>query len=244
MARQILLLDEKESPWTSVLQEYLEDTSAGLHLVNEPSKAGTLLQSQDFDLLFINTETATLPFIQKIKVFRHKNPAAKVFDISGRAKPPYDFIPDAALNFPDSMLALQKSLTPYFNLPSVIRILSIDDQEEIGRMMEDYFENRVNPSFEFHHTTSGKLGLEILEKKPFDVIVLDIKMPEMDGRMVYREIQKRRLQTPVIIFFDALFDDELTQIYEHGRPAVVEKGSWTSSMPEMMGLIKKMVYFG
>lgn len=243
MPKQVLLFDQSESPWQGILREYLEDTAAIFHAANESAKAGSLLLSQNYDLIFVNMEFVTLSFVQKLKVFRHKNASAKIFDISGRGKSAHDFVPDASINFPESLMALQKSLIPHFNLPSVIRILSVDDQEEIGQMMQDYFENRVRPSFEFFHAPNGKIALELLEKRPFDVIILDIKMPELDGRGVYKAIQERRLTTPVIIFFDALFDDELTQIYQHGRPAVVEKGSWTSSMPEMMALIKKMVYF-
>ena len=66
----------------------------------------------------------------------------------------------------------------------------------------------------------------------------------MDGRELYREIHKRKIELPVIIFFDAISDDEVQSIHQIGRPAIVEKGSHQSEMPIFIDLIKKMVYFG
>ncbi len=121
---------------------------------------------------------------------------------------------------------------------------SIDDEDEVKAMLENYFENRTNPVFDFYYAPHGKAALEMIEKKAFDVIILDLKMPVMDGQEFYREIISRKIETPVIIFFDAFFDNELARVHEYGDPAVVEKGSWTGTMPEMMALIKKKAYFG
>ena len=46
---------------------------------------------------------------------------------------------------------------------------------------------------------SGRMALELLNNERFDVAVLDLKMPEMAGDVLFREIKKRWPDMPVII---------------------------------------------
>jgi DNA-binding NtrC family response regulator len=46
---------------------------------------------------------------------------------------------------------------------------------------------------------SGKEALELLEKQDFDVIILDVKMPGMDGIETLRQIKRRKPLTEVIM---------------------------------------------
>jgi DNA-binding NtrC family response regulator len=45
----------------------------------------------------------------------------------------------------------------------------------------------------------GGHGLDLLARHSFDVVVVDYKMPGMDGEAVIREISKRELNIPVIL---------------------------------------------
>jgi CheY-like chemotaxis protein len=46
---------------------------------------------------------------------------------------------------------------------------------------------------------NGEVGLERLESGEFDVILLDLQMPRMDGRTFYREMRSRGYETQVVI---------------------------------------------
>lgn len=245
--REVVLLDRKDSPWDSFLKEYFEDTKTSFNYFSEASKAGAYLDSHPVHLFFLNPSLETLSLIQKLKFLRQTKPAFRLFQIgesgTGKTLPP-DFPADGHFpERPDSAY-FQKHLMKTIIFECPIRILGIDDEDEIKTMLENYFENRTNPVFDFHYAPHGKAALEMMQKKAFDVIILDLKMPVMDGQEFYREITSRKIETPVIIFFDAFFDNELARVHEYGNPAVVEKGSWTGTMPEMMTLVKKKAYFG
>jgi len=47
--------------------------------------------------------------------------------------------------------------------------------------------------------SDGEAALALLESNPIDVIVLDLRMPRMDGRAFFRELRARGNQTPVLI---------------------------------------------
>jgi DNA-binding NtrC family response regulator len=71
-----------------------------------------------------------------------------------------------------------------------IRILLVDDEEDFVEMLSlrlEEAEEKVKCAY------NGKQCLEILEKESskIDVVILDIKMPGMDGIDVLREIKRR-----------------------------------------------------
>ena len=77
-----------------------------------------------------------------------------------------------------------------------IRILLVDDEKDFVEMLAlrlNEMGERVFSSF------SGQECLEMLEKNGFDVVVLDIKMPGMDGIETLREIKRRFPLVEVIL---------------------------------------------
>jgi DNA-binding NtrC family response regulator len=76
------------------------------------------------------------------------------------------------------------------------KILLVDDEEVFTRNMSKlltsrgYFVTAVN---------SGDAAVQSLQNRPVDVIVLDLKMPGMDGLATLREIQKLGLFTQTLI---------------------------------------------
>lgn len=75
------------------------------------------------------------------------------------------------------------------------RILVVDDEERIRMIVRKFAE------FEGHQVTEAADGLEaaaLCRSQEFDVILMDVMMPEMDGFSACREIRKIR-DTPVIM---------------------------------------------
>lgn len=66
------------------------------------------------------------------------------------------------------------------------RILIVEDEVEIARMLRMLLENR---DYFAHATHSGEEALECLEKNDFDLVLLDIMMPGLDGYEVCRRIK-------------------------------------------------------
>jgi CheY-like chemotaxis protein len=72
---------------------------------------------------------------------------------------------------------------------------------------------------------SGREALERMGRERFDVILTDIRMPDIDGRALYREIETRwpdRAAQVVFVTGDTLTSTLRTFAEETGRP-VIEK---------------------
>ncbi len=110
-------------------------------------------------------------------------------------------------------------------------------------MIQDFFERRVAPSFNVGYAVNGQEALDKIAGQCPDVMILDIKMPVKDGRDVYRELSRKNIHIPTIVFFDAISGDELAEMRRYGNPAVVEKGSPASAMPQLMETVKKVRFF-
>ncbi len=91
------------------------------------------------------------------------------------------------------------------------KILVVDDEKDIRDIIRGYLEFE---GFDFAEAADGMEALAILEKEDFDLIVLDIMMPKLDGMTVLRELRKTK-NTPVILLsargeeYDKLFGFEI-----------------------------------
>ena len=82
-----------------------------------------------------------------------------------------------------------------------LHVLCIDDDESVLELMKEcltHYEHRVGIA------SGGKHGLElfctaILKSEPYDVVITDLGMPDMDGYQVARVIKIESPSTPVIM---------------------------------------------
>ena len=76
------------------------------------------------------------------------------------------------------------------------RILIIEDEPQLARLLqlELQFEK-----FEAHISHNGREGLNIFHEGRFDLVLLDVNLPEMDGFEVLQAIRNSGSNTPVIL---------------------------------------------
>ena len=77
-----------------------------------------------------------------------------------------------------------------------ITILIIEDEEILRLSMADYLEDR---EYRVLLAENGKVGLELFEKEHPDLVLTDLRMPEVDGLDVLRRAQKFAPETPIIV---------------------------------------------
>lgn len=79
------------------------------------------------------------------------------------------------------------------------KILLIDDSALMRRVACDII--ATDSRFEVEDTArNGVDALELLRKKTYDIVVLDVNMPRMDGLQLLRELQKEKIRASVLMF--------------------------------------------
>ena len=75
-------------------------------------------------------------------------------------------------------------------------ILILDDEKSIRNTLREILEYE---KFKVSEAENGKKGLEMLIKESFDIILCDIKMPEMDGIEVLEKAKNLEIDTQFIM---------------------------------------------
>ena len=77
-----------------------------------------------------------------------------------------------------------------------IRILVIEDDEEMRSLLEDFLEDE---GYEPDSADNGLEALHKLAKKPFDLVITDIRMPGLTGLDILSAVKKFQIEMPVIV---------------------------------------------
>ena len=87
-----------------------------------------------------------------------------------------------------------------------VKILIVDDEKNIREVIKEY---ALNENYMVKEAEDGIEALELLQKENFDLMVLDIMMPKMDGFTLLNSIPKEK-RIPTIIL--SARDDEVDKL--------------------------------
>ena len=76
------------------------------------------------------------------------------------------------------------------------KILVVDDEFRIRQMIRKYAEFE---GYEVDEAVDGMQAIQVCRKDNFDLIIMDVMMPELDGFSACREIKKFKPDTPIIM---------------------------------------------
>jgi DNA-binding response OmpR family regulator len=100
------------------------------------------------------------------------------------------------------------------------RILVVEDEESIGQGLSDVL------TFRGHGVTWAKDGAEALRTglaSPFDLILLDIMLPELDGYSVCKQLRSAGCRSGVIMLTAKGAEDDILRGFEAGADDYVTK---------------------
>jgi len=105
-----------------------------------------------------------------------------------------------------------------------IRLLIVEDDPEVGTGLADYFSLK---GYDVTRVTEGETALqEITALPPYDIVLLDVMLPEKDGFEILREVRKAGVDSPIILLtvkseskhklrgFDLGADDYVTKPFD------------------------------
>ena len=98
-----------------------------------------------------------------------------------------------------------------------IKILLIEDNSGDAYLIEEHLEEFANFSYEIESVGTLNEALDVLKKQLFDVILLDIVLPDSDGVSTFFRIHNQNPLIPIIVLTELV--DEAIGSYS------VEKGA-------------------
>jgi len=112
-------------------------------------------------------------------------------------------------------------------------ILIIEDEKSIRQLYQEELEEE---GYRVILASDGIDGIYKLRNENVDVVVLDIKMPNIDGRMAFRQIKEIRNDIPIIV--NTAYDKYRSDFEELKADAYVVK---SFDLNELKETIKKII---
>lgn len=100
------------------------------------------------------------------------------------------------------------------------KVLLIDDEQSIRDLLDTLLQRK---GYDVVLAANGQKGLELFRRERPDVIVLDLKMPGMDGLTVLQKIRSLDLKKPVIVLTGAGTAEAEQQVRALGATEYIEK---------------------
>lgn len=94
------------------------------------------------------------------------------------------------------------------------RLLLVEDDGEIREVITDYF-SRASDIMTVETAPDGQRGLEMLYENEYDLIMLDVMLPYIDGFSICREIRKKS-SVPVLFLTARGREEDILYGYENG----------------------------
>jgi len=100
------------------------------------------------------------------------------------------------------------------------RVLLIEDNREIAGVLFDYFECI---GMELDYADNGELGLQLALDNEFDIIILDLMLPRMDGLTVCNQLRERGNTTPILMLTALDSREDMLKGFDHGADDYLTK---------------------
>ena len=118
-----------------------------------------------------------------------------------------------------------------------MRILVVEDDRKIA----SFVVNGLKQSgFAVDHCADGEEGLFMARNTPFDVAVVDIMLPKLDGLTVVQTLRRENIQTPVLILSaKATVDDRVKGLQAGGDDYLVKPFAFSELLARVQALIRR-----
>lgn len=110
--------------------------------------------------------------------------------------------------------------------PTTKKILIVEDEDFIREL---YVRQLTKEGFQVKSAVDGQSGLATLKAEPFDLLLLDIMLPGMNGLQLLREFKTQNPNSPMITILLTNLGQEavIKEGFELGAQAYLIKASYT-----------------
>jgi DNA-binding response OmpR family regulator len=93
------------------------------------------------------------------------------------------------------------------------KVLLLEDELQLAKIVSESLQTR---GFTVTHVVNGVLGTEAIRKSNFDICIVDVMMPFMDGFTFVEQVRKTDKQVPVLFLTAKSQTDDVVKGYEAG----------------------------
>lgn len=116
------------------------------------------------------------------------------------------------------------------------KILILEDEKPLAHALELKL---THEGFEVTTSDSGEVGVSLLEKEKFDLVITDLILPGVDGFGVLETMQSKKLHVPVMVMTNLNQEEDKKRAHDLGALDFFVKSN--STLSEIVEEVKKKI---
>lgn len=233
----ILIVDDNEK-FSENIKDILELKGFNVYTVNSGIEAIELVKQKDYNLVLMDIKMPVMNGIQAFKEIKKIKPELPVIMIT--AFEVEELIKDALRN--GAFGCLRKPidfdrLIEIINhaVPNGSMILVVDDDKDLCKNISDILTHK---GYKVKTSYDGESALRIIREINVDILLLDIKLPPLNGLETYLSIKDIRPNITVIVISGYM--NELPELTANLRKNVYTCINKPLSMDKLLSIIKEI----
>ncbi|MCX7956338.1 MAG: response regulator [Endomicrobia bacterium] len=199
---KILIVDDDDS-LRETFRILLSKVGYDINVAKNGSEAIEKVKSDRYDLVFLDIKMPDINGVDVFKEIKKISSETIVFFISAYPKEEIieEDVTKEVFGFIQKPFDIDKILKIINNIEKNTKVLIVDDDVNIGDLLNETLKER---GYVTTYVKNGQEMLKIIEKKHFDLVILDVVLPDIDGVEIFKQIKtKLKEATPPTIMISA-----------------------------------------
>jgi two-component system, OmpR family, response regulator len=118
-----------------------------------------------------------------------------------------------------------------------MRLLLVEDDIKIAQFVVNGLREA---GFAVDHATDGEEGLHLALTEPYDLVIVDLMLPKLDGLTLIEEVRKKKINTPVLILSaKRSVDDRVNGLSKGSDDYLVKPFAFSELLARVQALIRR-----
>lgn len=118
-----------------------------------------------------------------------------------------------------------------------MRLLLVEDDVKIAMFIQNGLKEA---GFAVDHTTNGQDGLHLALTEPYDLAIIDLMLPKLDGLSLIEELRRKEVNTPILILSaKKSVDDRVKGLRTGGDDYLVKPFAFSELLARVQALIRR-----
>jgi len=180
------------------------------------------VKRQSFDVIFMDIKMPGINGVQTFREIKKINPKTAVimmtaYSVEGLVR---EAIEEGAYTVIYKPFEIEKVVETIERVLKTILVLIVDDRYEDRETLKDILEDK---GYKVIEADSGYKAIELVKKGKYNIILLDIKMPDIDGVKTFEEIHRINPNVPVIMVTGYSAEELVQEALNKGAYACITK---------------------
>jgi two-component system, OmpR family, response regulator len=144
---------------------------------------------------------------------------------------------DAKRRTPNAERNMTLAQAPELGQVMDMRVLVVEDDEKIASFV---IKGLKQNGYAVDHASDGEHGLDLATAINYDLLVLDLMLPKLDGLSVLRRLRQEKIRTPVLILSArANVDDRVRGLQAGGDDYLTKPFAFSELLARVQALIRR-----